>query len=148
MRRVTATRLVMASTRPKNSPRRSRLNPRFTSEKCPHDDRELNLPQAQSRQDRLQAMSPDILNVEGAAILLGVSSRTIYKVVAECKLPGTKVGKAWRFARKRLIDWVANGGKTENRDDALESLLRSGKVRSWVWPNKSTKCCTGICQTA
>ena len=75
-------------------------------------------------------MPADILDVQGAAALLGVSPRTIYKLVADGELPGAKVGKEWRFARKRLIDWVADGGRGNGQDESLEALLRSNKVRS------------------
>ena len=84
-----------------------------------------------NRQNRLQAMSSEILDIQGAATLLGVSPRTVYRLAARSQLPGVKIGKEWRFSRKRLIGWVAQGGHSRNETDeqTLESLLRSGKVR-------------------
>ena len=75
-------------------------------------------------------MSPEILDVQGAATLLGVSPRTIYKLAAKGTLPAVKLGREWRFARKRLIDWVANSGKPNGQDGSLEALLRNNRVRS------------------
>lgn len=87
------------------------------------------MPAPQPRSARLKAMSADIVDVEGAATLLGVSMRTIYKLAAAGSLPGTKIGKEWRFARKKLIEWVANGGQVDPANQSLEALLKNRKVR-------------------
>lgn len=50
-----------------------------------------------------------ILDVEGAALLLGVSKHTIYRLITKDKLPATKIGRKWRFHRPTLIEWVATG---------------------------------------
>jgi excisionase family DNA binding protein len=77
-----------------------------------------------SRWQRIAAMDKDILDVEGAATLLGVSARTIYNLAREGRIPATRVGREWRFARQNLIDWVANGGQA----DQLAAALRNGRV--------------------
>jgi excisionase family DNA binding protein len=51
----------------------------------------------------------DVLNIEEAAKLFGVSVKTFNKVLhAEC-LPARKIGREWKFSRAALIDWVASG---------------------------------------
>ena len=50
-----------------------------------------------------------ILDVEGAALLLGVSKHTIYRLITKDKLPAAKLGREWRFHRPTLIEWVATG---------------------------------------
>jgi excisionase family DNA binding protein len=45
-----------------------------------------------SREERIASMDKDILDVEGAAMLLGVSSRTIYNLVRMGDIPTTRVG--------------------------------------------------------
>ena len=45
----------------------------------------------------------DILSVKGAAELLGVSSKTIYK--NREKIPHYRVSSAIRFSRRALIEW-------------------------------------------
>ena len=50
-----------------------------------------------------------ILDVEGAALLLGMSKHTIYRLITKDKLPATKIGREWRFHRPTLIEWVATG---------------------------------------
>ncbi len=77
-----------------------------------------------TRGERIAAMAPEILDVEGAAILLAVSSSTIYSLARQGKIPATRVGREWRFARSNLIQWVANGSQA----DQVTALLKNGKV--------------------
>lgn len=78
-----------------------------------------------SRKARIAGMAREILDVAGAAELLGVSPATVYKLAREGKLPATKVGREWRFARARLIDWVADG----TQSGQLERLFKKAKPR-------------------
>ena len=48
-------------------------------------------------------MDKEILAVEGAAILLGVSTTTIYNLARKGEIPATRVGREWRFARSNLL---------------------------------------------
>jgi excisionase family DNA binding protein len=83
------------------------------------------------RAQRIEGMAAEILDVEGAARLLGVSKRTIYKLASEQAVPAAKVGREWRFSRKRLIEWVTEGtGKTPGKPQTLEELLRQNNVRA------------------
>ena len=50
----------------------------------------------------------EILNIDGAAALLGVSIKTFSKVLREGEVPGRKVGREWKFSRTALIDWVGS----------------------------------------
>lgn len=65
-------------------------------------------------------MDKAILDVEGAATLLGVSTATIYKLARQGSIPGTRVGREWRFARASLVQWVSNGAVV----DQLQAVLR------------------------
>jgi len=51
----------------------------------------------------------EILNIEEAAQLLGVSTKTFAKVLREGEIPGRKIGREWKFSRQALVDWVAEG---------------------------------------
>ena len=51
----------------------------------------------------------DILTTEEAADLLRVSSKTVLALARDGELPGTKVGRAWRFLRADLLDYVHGG---------------------------------------
>jgi excisionase family DNA binding protein len=55
----------------------------------------------------------EILTVEEAAALLGISTKTFAKVLREGDIPGRKIGREWKFARQALIDWV---GKSHARE--------------------------------
>lgn len=52
---------------------------------------------------------PDILNIDEAAALLGVSVKTFNKVLHAEDLPARKIGREWKFSRQALIDWVGSG---------------------------------------
>lgn len=55
----------------------------------------------------------DILTIEEAAELLGVSVKTFNKVLHTENLPARKIGREWKFSRQALIDWVAAGRSAE-----------------------------------
>lgn len=50
-----------------------------------------------------------ILNIEQAASLLGVSPKTFNKVLHAEDVPARKIGREWKFSRQALIDWVGRG---------------------------------------
>lgn len=45
---------------------------------------------------------PDYLNVEETADLLRVSTQTIYNMIRDGRLKGTKFGREWRFLKKNI----------------------------------------------
>jgi|GEM_PF-878119 len=53
--------------------------------------------------------APEILNIEEAAQLLGVSVKTFNKVLHTQDIPARKIGREWKFSRQALIDWVGSG---------------------------------------
>lgn len=60
----------------------------------------------------------EILNIEEAAALLGVSIKTFNKVLHSEKMPARKIGREWKFSRRALIQWVGEG---HSRDFYKES---------------------------
>jgi excisionase family DNA binding protein len=68
----------------------------------------------------------DILNIEEAAALLGVSVKTFNKVLHSEDLPARKIGREWKFSRQALIDWVGSG---RSRDFYRESSSTAGDER-------------------
>lgn len=70
-------------------------------------------------------MDKSILDVKGAASILGVSKYTIYRLIAKNILPSTKIGKQYRFHRTTLIQWLSVGNKTNQ----LECLLKTIRIR-------------------
>lgn len=66
-----------------------------------------------------------ILDVEGAALLLGVSKYTVYRLIGKDRLPAARVGREWRFHRPTLIQWVATGSNVNQ----LERILKNAKIK-------------------
>ena len=53
-------------------------------------------------------MQEVLLTVEQVAQYLKVDKFTIYRLVAQRKLPAFKVGNQWRFKRSMLEVWLRN----------------------------------------
>lgn len=54
-------------------------------------------------------MEKEILNLDEAAELYGVSVKTFIKLLREENVPGRKIGREWRFSRSALVEWLAKG---------------------------------------
>lgn len=54
-------------------------------------------------------MTDDILNLEQAIEFLGVSEKTLIKILREEHVPARKIGREWRFSREALLHWLASG---------------------------------------
>jgi excisionase family DNA binding protein len=54
-------------------------------------------------------LDKEILTMEEAAELFGVSIKTFIKLLKEEKVPGRKIGREWRFSYQALINWLAAG---------------------------------------
>ena len=59
--------------------------------------------------------SPDgeVLTIEEAAQLLGVSVKTFNKVLHTQSIPARKIGREWKFSRSALIGWIGAGRSDE-----------------------------------
>lgn len=69
-------------------------------------------------------LDKEILNIDGAAALLGVSIKTFSKVLREGEVPGRKVGREWKFSRTALIAWVGSSRSRAFLDIADEPAVR------------------------
>ncbi len=56
----------------------------------------------------------EILDVEGAAELLGMGEEAVRRLSRLGRIPGRKVGKEWRYSRERLLRWI--GGEEEDAE--------------------------------
>jgi excisionase family DNA binding protein len=59
----------------------------------------------------------DVLTLEEAASFLRCSPDTVRRRARAGELPAAKLGRAWRFRRAELDQWLADGG---TRREALE----------------------------
>jgi len=51
-------------------------------------------------------MSDQILTIKELAVYLKLAEKTAYRLAAENKLPGFKVGGSWRFKREDIDQWI------------------------------------------
>ena len=51
-------------------------------------------------------MSDEILTVKEVAKYLKLAEKTTYRLAAEGKLPGFKVGGSWRFKESDIEKWI------------------------------------------
>ncbi len=65
-------------------------------------------------------MSNDILTIREVAEYLKINEKTAYRLAAEGKIPGFKVGGAWRF-RKDEIEKLTKSQTTQDEDGKLET---------------------------
>jgi excisionase family DNA binding protein len=51
-------------------------------------------------------MATDIMTIDEVAAYLRINKKTAYRLAAESKLPGFKVGGTGRFRRADIQDWI------------------------------------------
>ncbi len=51
-------------------------------------------------------MLADIMTIREVAEYLKLTEKTAYRLAAEGKIPGFKVGGSWRFRRSEIEKWI------------------------------------------
>ena len=51
-------------------------------------------------------MNTDIMTIKEVAEYLKLTEKTTYRLAAEGKIPGFKVGGSWRFKRNKIENWI------------------------------------------
>ena len=82
---------------------------------------------------------PTALNVKETAQILRVSTKTVYKLIAERKLPAVKVGRENRIAKSELIKYLRQGEKTSSHPGVTFTKMAS----NIVWTSQNT--CGIVC---
>lgn len=59
-------------------------------------------------------LDTDIMTIKEVAEYLKLTEKTTYRLAAERKIPGFKVGGAWRFRKSEIDRWIA-GQEQNNR---------------------------------
>jgi excisionase family DNA binding protein len=62
--------------------------------------------------------APIFLTVNEAAALLRITTRSVYQMIAEKRIPYRRVGRAVRFERTELMNWTK--AQTATRSDESE----------------------------
>lgn len=60
-------------------------------------------------------MTDQILTIKDVAAYLKLAEKTAYKLAAEGKLRGFKVGGSWRFKQQDIENWIEEKKKTRMR---------------------------------
>ncbi len=63
-------------------------------------------------------MTDQILTLKEVAAYLKLAEKTAYKLAAEGKLPGFKVGGSWRFKAEDIEHWIAEK-KASNKSSKI-----------------------------
>jgi excisionase family DNA binding protein len=61
-------------------------------------------------------MPEQLLTVEQVAEYLNVDKFTVYRLLADKKLPGFKVGNQWRFKRSMVERWLMKNSNLKRKD--------------------------------
>jgi excisionase family DNA binding protein len=54
----------------------------------------------------METRQKEVLTAEEAAEFLGFNPVTVRLKARSGEIPGRKVGKEWRFSRRRLLEWL------------------------------------------
>lgn len=66
-------------------------------------------------------MPDEILTMREVAELLKINEKTAYRLAAEGKIPGFRVGGSWRFRRTDLVKWISEqADRAANADRAAD----------------------------
>jgi excisionase family DNA binding protein len=65
---------------------------------------------------------PEVLDVQGAARMLGVSTHAVYALFKKGELPGRKVARRWLTTRDSVLRWL----KGSSEEDALARAIANG----------------------
>ncbi|SKA30027.1 SNF2-related protein [Consotaella salsifontis] len=66
-------------------------------------------------------MMENILTIREVADLLKINEKTVYKLAADAKIPGFKVGGSWRFDRATITKWIEKGVVAASDSSQLET---------------------------
>src|SRR5579871_4903112 len=80
----------------------------FSTSQLPVDTSPIFLyRQRESRYFRL--MPENVLTIREVADLLKINEKTVYRLAADAKIPGFKIGGSWRFDRATIAKWLEEG---------------------------------------
>ena len=59
-------------------------------------------------------MTSDIMTIQEVCEYLKLNDKTAYRLAAEGKIPGFKVGGSWRFRKQEIEKWIKRNKKRQN----------------------------------
>ena len=85
-------------------------------------------------------MVENILTIREVADLLKINEKTVYKLAADAKIPGFKVGGSWRFDRATISKWIEKGSASDMAASAndVDSPRRGTLASAYYSPQQAT----------
>ncbi len=65
-------------------------------------------------------MQSDIMTIREVANYLKLNEKTTYRLVSDGKIPGFKVGGAWRFRKTEIDRWIEEQERNNQKSDEVE----------------------------
>ncbi|TAU61534.1 helix-turn-helix domain-containing protein [Rhizobium ruizarguesonis] len=62
-------------------------------------------------------MDTDILTIREVAEYLRITEKTAYRLAAESKIPGFKVGGSWRFRKGEVDQWIEEQRRVNSKNE-------------------------------
>ena len=62
--------------------------------------------------------SDDIFTIKELSLYLKLAEKTSYRLVSEGRIPGFKVGGAWRFRKSEINKWIEHQELNARKQDA------------------------------
>ncbi len=59
-------------------------------------------------------MAEEIMTIQDISSYLKIAEKTTYRLAAEGKLPGFKVGGSWRFRKSQVDAWIVENEEKLN----------------------------------
>jgi excisionase family DNA binding protein len=69
-----------------------------------------------AKDERMSKKPDNVLTIDELSAYLKVPKSSLYKLVQEGKLPGTKVGRHWRFHLEAVDDWLKRQPTAKGED--------------------------------
>lgn len=74
-------------------------------------------------------VSEEVLNIKQLAERLQLSERTVYRLANTGEIPGFRVGKAWRFPRTQVDEWMAQEVEKARRPSPKRQAKGKSRLR-------------------
>ena len=58
-------------------------------------------------------MDNDIITIKEVSAYLKLAEKTAYRLAAQGKIPGFKIGGSWRFRKSEIEDWLEKQRNTQ-----------------------------------
>jgi excisionase family DNA binding protein len=71
----------------------------------------------------------EIMTPLEVAALLKIHLKTVYKLAERGAIPGSRIGRSWRFSRHEVLELVSSRsmGISDNGESSLKSAMPTGK---------------------